>query len=666
LQEQAKPLRPELSQYSFEFMELMLFRRSAFAFALLTSAASSASAQIAPPENSRPQPTSKAIDIPPARDIPFPGTIQLTVDASDVTRAIFRVHERVPVSSAGDLVMLYPEWLPGTHSDEGQINKVAGFRATANGRELKWARDNIDVYAFRIAVPEGVKTVDIDFQYVSPTAENQGRIVATPDMASIEWIANSMYPAGHFVRDIPIQASVIVPTGWKVATALRPSGQTGNRIDYPVTTYEILMDSPLIAGAHYRRIPLSADVALNVIADNEAELAYKPEQIAAHKRLVEQAVKAFGAQHYDHYDFLLTISDNLGGEGLEHHRSSEDGVGRGYFTDWENKLRDRNLLPHEYSHSWDGKFRRGADLWTQDYRTPMQGTYLWVYEGMTQFWGYVLGARSGMLSKQDTLDAIAATAATYGPGTPGRAWRPLVDTTNDPVIAQRRPQPWRSWQRSEDYYSEGQLIWTDVDRIIRQQSRGKRSIDDFAKAFFGVRDRDWGELTYTLDDVVATLNKVQPYDWRGYLQRKVYDIAAEPPLEGITNGGYRLAFTDTPTKWWTSGEKTRKSTDLTYSGGFVLGSEGKVTSVLWDSPAFNTGMTIGNQIVAVNNRTYSADALKQAIKDAKDRGKAPELLVKAGDLYRTVTLDWHGGLRYPRLEKVGKGNGTLDALLAPR
>ena len=666
MQEQAKPLRPELSQYSFEFMELMLFRRSAFAFALLTSAASSASAQIAPPENSRPQPTSKAIDIPPARDIPFPGTIQLTVDASDVTRAIFRVHERVPVSSAGDLVMLYPEWLPGTHSDEGQINKVAGFRATANGRELKWARDNIDVYAFRIAVPEGVKTVDIDFQYVSPTAENQGRIVATPDMASIEWIANSMYPAGHFVRDIPIQASVIVPTGWKVATALRPSGQTGNRIDYPVTTYEILMDSPLIAGAHYRRIPLSADVALNVIADNEAELAYKPEQIAAHKRLVEQAVKAFGAQHYDHYDFLLTISDNLGGEGLEHHRSSEDGVGRGYFTDWENKLRDRNLLPHEYSHSWDGKFRRGADLWTQDYRTPMQGTYLWVYEGMTQFWGYVLGARSGMLSKQDTLDAIAATAATYGPGTPGRAWRPLVDTTNDPVIAQRRPQPWRSWQRSEDYYSEGQLIWTDVDRIIRQQSRGKRSIDDFAKAFFGVRDRDWGELTYTLDDVVATLNKVQPYDWRGYLQRKVYDIAAEPPLEGITNGGYRLAFTDTPTKWWTSGEKTRKSTDLTYSGGFVLGSEGKVTSVLWDSPAFNTGMTIGNQIVAVNNRTYSADALKQAIKDAKDRGKAPELLVKAGDLYRTVTLDWHGGLRYPRLEKVGKGNGTLDALLAPR
>src|SRR4051794_20644955 len=647
-------------------MELMLFRRSAFAFALLTSAASSASAQIAPPENSRPQPTSKAIDIPPARDIPFPGTIQLTVDASDVTRAIFRVHERVPVSSAGDLVMLYPEWLPGTHSDEGQINKVAGFRATANGRELKWARDNIDVYAFRIAVPEGVKTVDIDFQYVSPTAENQGRIVATPDMASIEWIANSMYPAGHFVRDIPIQASVIVPTGWMVATALRPSGQTGNRIDYPVTTYEILMDSPLIAGAHYRRIPLSADVALNVIADNEAELAYKPEQIAAHKRLVEQAVKAFGAQHYDHYDFLLTISDNLGGEGLEHHRSSEDGVGRGYFTDWENKLRDRNLLPHEFTHSWDGKFRRAADLWTPDYRTPMQDDLLWVYEGGTQFWGYVLGARSGMLSKQDTLDAIAATAATYSTGTPGRTWRALVDTTNDPIIAQRSPQPWRSWQRSEDYYSEGELIWIDVDRIIRQQSRGKRSIDDFARAFFGVRDRDWGELTYTLDDIVRTLNQVQPYDWRGYLQRKVYDIAAQAPLDGITQGGYRLVFTDEPTKWVKSAEKSGKNSDLTYSGGFVVGNDGKITSVLWDSPAFNAGMTMGTQLLAVNGRKFDPDALKQAIKAAAGSGATPELLVHDGDVYRTVKLDWHGGLRYPRLEKVGKGAGTLDALLAPR
>jgi predicted metalloprotease with PDZ domain len=640
-------------------------RRAALAVLLSSCFASAAAAQFVPPQNSKPQATPKIDTIPAARDVAYPGTIQLTVDASDVTRAIFKVHEHVPVSGPGDFVMLYPKWLPGTHSAEGQINKVAGFRATANGTELKWVRDNIDVYGFHIAVPPGVSAIDVDFEYLSPTAGNQGRVVATPDLASIEWIANSMYPAGYYVRDIPVQASVIMPTGWKVATALRPSGQSANRVDYPVTSYEILMDSPLIAGAHYRPIPLSPDVTLDVIADDDQELAAKPDAIAAHQRLVQQAVKTFGAQHYDHYDFLLTISDYLGGEGLEHHRSSEDGTSRGYFTDWDNQLNARNLLPHEFTHSWNGKFRRAADLWTPDYRTPMQDDLMWVYEGGTQFYGYVLGARSGMLSKQDTLDAIAATAAAYSEGTPGRTWRPLVDTTNDPIIAQRAPQPWRSWMRAEDYYSEGELIWIDVDRIIRQQSGGKRSIDDFAKAFFGVRDRDWGELTYTLDDIVATLNKVQPYDWRGYLQRRVYDIAPQAPLEGITQGGYNLVYTDEPTKWIKNSEKNRKYIDLTYSGGLAVGNDGKVGSVLWDSPAFNAGLTIGSQIVAVNGRSFDGDALKQAIKDAAKGGPAPQLLVHDGDLYRTVALDWHGGLRYPRLVKVVKGPGTLDALLAP-
>ena len=641
-------------------------RRAALAALLSSFLASAAAAQIVPPQNSKPLATAKIDTIPAPKDIAYPGTMQLTVDASDVTRAIFKIHQHVPVPGPGDFVMLYPKWLPGHHSPSGQINKIAGFRATANGQELKWVRDDLDVYAFHIDVPAGLNAIDIDFQYVSPTAGNQGRIVATPDMASIQWIANSMYPAGYYVRDIPVQASVIVPPGWKVATALRPSGQTATRIDYPVTSYEILMDSPLIAGAHYRAIPLSPDVTLDVIADNEQELAATPEQIAAHKRLVDQAVKAFGAQHYDHYNFLLTISNNLGGSGLEHHRSSEDGVGRGYFTEWDKMLRDRNLLPHEYTHSWNGKYRRGADLWTPDFRTPMQDSMLWVYEGQTQFWGYVLGARSGMLSKQDTLDAIAATAASYSLGTPGRTWRPLIDTTNDPIIAQRAPQPWRSWQRSEDYYSEGQLIWIDVDRIIREQSGGKRSIDDFAKAFFGVRDRDWGELTYNFDEVVATLNKVQPYDWRGYLQRKVYGVAPEAPLDGINQGGYKLIFTPEPTKWIKSAEMQAKNSDLTYSGGFVVGNDGKITSVLWDSPAFNAGLSIGSQIVAVNGRNFDMDGIKQAIKDAANGGASPQLLVHDGDLYRTVKLDWHGGLRYPKLQKVGKGTGTLDALLAPR
>ena len=629
--------------------------------------ASAASAQIVPQTNSQPPaPTEKTAQIPGARDVPFPGTVQLTVDASDVTRGIFRIRERVPVTGAGDLVLLYPKWIPGGHTPRGDINKVAGFKFTANGQPLEWKRDTIDVTAFHVNVPAGVTAVDVEFQYVTPTASNQGRTVATPDMASIQWISNSLYPAGYYVRQIPVQASVIVPQGWQVATALRPSGQSGNRIDYPVTSYEILLDSPLIAGAHYRQFPLSDDVFLDVVADTAAELDAKPEQIAAHKRLVEQAVKLFGAEHYDHYNFLLTISDYLGGIGLEHHRSSEDGVDRGYFSDWNNKLRDRNLLPHEYVHSWNGKYRRGADLWTPDYRTPMQDSLLWVYEGQTQFWGYVLGARSGMLSKEDTLSAIASIAATYGYGTPGREWRPLVDTTNDPIIAARSPQAWRSWQRSEDYYSEGLLIWTDVDRIIREQSRGKKSLDDFARAFFGMRNRDFGELTYTFDDVVATLNAVQPYDWSGYLKKRVLDVAANPPLEGITMGGYNFVFRDEPTAWTKSVETEGKNNDLTYSGGFVVGNDGKITTVIWDSPAFNAGMTVGSELLAVNGRKFDGDGLKSAIKAAKETKEPVKLLVKSGEVYRTLDLDWHGGLRYPRLEKAGKGQGTLDALLAPR
>jgi predicted metalloprotease with PDZ domain len=659
-------IEPKLP-FAFRLKELPLMRRAALAFILSTSLCDVAAAQIVPPLNSRPEPTPKTDTISAARDVPFPGTIQLTVDASDVTRGIFNVHERVPVQAPGDFVLLYPKWLPGHHSPSGQINKIAGFRATANGKQLPWARDTLDVYAFHVTVPQGVTAIDVDFQYLSPTAENQGRMVATPDLASIQWIANSMYPAGYFVRDIPVQASVIVPAGWKVATALRPSGQTGSRVDYPATSYEILMDSPLIAGAHYRRIELSPDVAMDVIADNEEELTTKPGQIAVHKQMVDQALKVFGAQHYDHYDFLLTISDYLGGEGLEHHRSSEDGVKRGYFTDWENHLRDRSsLMPHEYVHSWDGKYRRAADLWTPDYRTPMQDTLMWVYEGQTQFWGFVLAARSGMLTKQETLDALAVTAATYGPGMPGRTWRPLEDTTNDPIIAQRSPQPWYSWQRSEDYYSEGELIWLDVDRILRQQSGGKKSIDDFARAFFGMRDRDYGELTYRFEDVVATLNGIQPYDWHGYLEKRIYALAPDAPLEGITQGGYRLVFTNEPTRWIKVSEKMRKNNDLTFSGGLTVGNDGKISSVLWDSPAFNAGITVGSEMVAVNGRKFDGDALKSAIKAAAGNAPAPELLIHDGEVYRTVKLDWHGGLRYPHLEKAGTAPGTLDALLAPR
>ncbi|NJR79783.1 M61 family metallopeptidase [Sphingomonas corticis] len=627
--------------------------------------ASTAAAAQVPAGNSAPQPVPFVDTIPAPQDTRYPGTIRLDVDATDNRRGIFRVVETIPVAKAGKMVLLFPKWLPGAHSPRGEIEKLAGLVITAGNRRVEWTRDPVDVYAFHIEVPQGARTIEARFQFISATKGDQGRIVATPTMISLQPNSVSLYPAGYFTRQIPVQMTVRYPDGWTASGAI-PAKVTGSTYTYDTTNYEVLVDSPILAGRYGRTWDLSPRVKLATYADDPAELNATPEQVDAHKRLVDQAVKTFGAQHYDRYTFLLSITDELGGIGLEHHRSSENGVTPGYFTKWNEGPGRRNLLPHEYTHSWDGKFRRGADLWTPDYRTPMRGSLLWVYEGQTQFWGYVLQARSGLVSKQDTLDQYAAIMALYD-SQPARAWRDLVDTTNDPVISARRPKGWTSWQRSEDYYNEGLLVWMDVDSLLREKSGGTRSIDDFARAFFGIRDGDWGEVTYTLDDVAATLDAIQPYDWKGYLTRRLTEHAKGAPIEGFARNGYRLIYTDAPTPSFKANEGTRKIVDLTYSGGFVVGTAaGEVSGVTWDSPAFAAGLTVGHTIVAVDGEAFTPDALKGAIAAAKGTKAPIPLMVKEGDRYRTVALDYHGGLRYPRLEKIGTADGGLDRLLAPR
>jgi predicted metalloprotease with PDZ domain len=635
------------------------------AASILASAAHSQTAD-APTGTSKPQPTAIPDTIPPPQDRPYPGTLRLAVDATDTTHGIFRVKETVPVQ-AGPVTLLYPKWLPGNHSPTGQISRFAGLVVSANGQTIPWTRDPVDVFAFHVDVPQGVSALDLSFQFLSPTDERQGRIQATPVMMSLQWDALALYPAGYFTRQIPIQASVTYPAGWTSYTALRPSGAAtaaGGTVTYETVAFDTLVDSPTIAGAHARTIPLSPDVNLDVLADRPDQLEAAPEQIDAHKALVTQAVRLFGAQHYNHYDFLFTLSDRLGGEGLEHHRSSEDGTNGSYFTDWKTSVAMRDLLAHEFTHSWDGKFRRGADLWTPDYRTPMRDSLLWVYEGQTQFWGNVLAARSGLVPKEEAYDALAAVAASYQ-NQAGRSWRPLADTTNDPIIARRAPAPWGNWQRSEDYYSEGQLVWLDADSLIREKTGGRKSIDDFARAFFGMKDRDWGELTYTFDDVVATLNGIVPYDWATFLRTRVYQVAPQPPLDWLARDGYRLVYTDKPGAMWEAREKMRKVTDLSYSLGLVLTGKGDIGRVAWDSPAFKAGLTNGTAIVAVNGQAYDGDALKRAVTEAKN-GQPISLLVKVDDQYRTVSLTYTGGLRYPHLERTGKGPGALDMLYAPR
>jgi predicted metalloprotease with PDZ domain len=606
-------------------------------------------------------------DIPAARDVRYPGTIRLVVDATNNTQGIFGVKETIPVAEAGPMTLLYPAWLPGKHGPRGEIEKLAGLVITANGKVLPWRRDPVDVFAFHIDVPAGVKTIEAAFQFLSATQANQGRIVATDTMISLQPNSVSLYPAGYYTRQIPIQMTVTYPDGWTAAGAVRAKASktaAGATYTYDTTNYEVLVDSPILAGRYGKVFALSDRVNLDVFADSPKELAATPAQIDAHKRLVDQAVKTFGAQHYDHYDFLLSISDQLGGIGLEHHRSSEDGVKPGYFTDWDSGPGSRNLLPHEYTHSWDGKFRRGADLWTPDFRTPMRDSMLWVYEGQTQFWGYVLQARSGLVSKQDTLDMYGAILGVYDLA-PGRQWRPLIDTTNDPVISARAPKGWTSWQRSEDYYNEGLMIWMEVDAMLRQKSGGRKSIDDFARAFFGVRDGDWGELTYNFDDVVGTLNAILPYDWAGFLSKRLTETGQPAPTQGFAMNGYKLAYTPEPTKFFTGLEKTR-GTDVSYSLGLVVGKDGKVTTTIWNSPAAKAGIDVGSEIVAVNGDVYSSDALKAAIVAAKGTRDPIRLTTKQGTRVRDVAIDYHDGPRYPRLVKTGTGEGGLDNLLAPR
>lgn len=606
--------------------------------------------------------------IPPPRDLAYPGTLKLDVDATDLERRIFRVHETIPVTAPGPMTILYPEWVPGGHTPRNALYDVAGLTIRANGQVVPWTRDPVEVFAFHLTPPSGAESLDIEFQFLSPTATDQGRVLMTPEMLSAEWITLALYPAGYFMRRIPVTATIRLPDGWGYGTALETASAEGGLVHFKPAAFDVLMDSPLVAGRYFKQFQLDTSgkspVRLDVVADRPELLAATPEQIEKHRELVRQADKLYGARHYDHYDFLFSLSDRLGTIGLEHHRSSEDGTRPDYFTEWSKNAPARNLLPHEYSHSWDGKFRRPADLWTPNLNVPMRDSLLWVYEGQDQYWGYVLGARSGLVTRQQTLDALAMTAATYSTGRPGRSWRSVEDTTNDPIIANRRPQAWTSWQRSEDYYSEGQLVWLDADTLIRERTAGKKSLDDFARGFFGIEDGNFSEVTYSFEDVVAGLNAVMPYDWARFLNERINEVAPKFPLDGLTRGGYRLAYTETPTDYWTQNEANRKTLDLTYSIGLALNREATITGVLWDGPAFKAGLTVGGKLIAVNGVAYDADLLKEAITAAK-AGPPVSLIVKDGDHFRVVAIDYHGGLKYPRLERIEGTPDRLSAIYAP-
>jgi predicted metalloprotease with PDZ domain len=596
----------------------------------------------------------------------------LLVDVSNVSDRVQNVHETIPVAvpiKSHEITLLYPEWLPGTHSPSNPLSELAGLVITEGGKRIPWVRDRVNMYAFHVDVPPDATVLDVTFQYLAPLDPKRGRV--SSKFADITWNTVVLYPAGYFSRDIKFEPAIRLPEGWKFASALEVKSQNGSEVQFKETTLNTLIDSPLYAGVNFKRVDLSSGpdnlVYLDVFADKPADLEITPEELQYHKNLVIEAQKLFNSRHYDHYDFLFSVSDIVSGKGLEHHQSSEDGSRANYFTDWSAGVPGRALLPHEYTHSWNGKFRRPADLWTPNFNVPMRNDLLWVYEGLTDYYGNVLAARSGMRTPEQARDVWAQIAANFEIS-PGRTWRSLEDTTDQAIISSHFtvPEIWSSWQRSFDYYPESDLVWLDADTKIRELSGGKKSLDDFAKLFFGIENGSFVTVTYTLDDLVKALNTVQPYDWVGFFRTRVQDVNPSVPENGFTQGGYRLVYNDTESEWMKKGDRdSTRSTSFATSLGFSAKADGGIESVAWDSLAFKAGITPDMQLQAVNDQKYTAPGLRETIL-ADKQGKDPiKLLLKRGDEFVTVTLDYHVGMRYPHLERVETTPDRLDAILAP-
>ena len=609
--------------------------------------------------------------VPPPQDMPYPGTVSLHVDASDTTQGIFRAHETIPVK-AGALTLLYPQWIPGDHSPTGPISMLAGLQISANGKPLTWKRDEYNVYAFHLDVPDGVSSIDVSLQYLSGRTDNEGFEI-TDRMMDMEWSKMVLYPAGYFSRSITFSPSVTLAHGWQLGTALETASQSGDTVTFKPVTLNNLVDSPIYAGLYFKRVDLNpggdAPVHLDIVADAPKYLEMTPEQLKVHRALVTQAVKLFGSHHYDHYDFLFSLSDQLSGNGTEHHQSSENGLGADYFTAWSDAAPDRDLLAHEYTHSWNGKFRRPADLWTPNFNVPMGDSLLWVYEGQTQYWGFILTARSGMWTQQQFRDAVAMDVANYERNREGFQWRTLEDTTNDATAARRSSLPYRSWQMSEDYYSGGQMMWFAVDAKIRSLTHDSKSLDDFAHVFFGVDNGSYVTKTYTFDDVVAALNGVAPYDWASFLHAHVDEL--NPPFASdFAATGWKLVYTDKESEYEKQyNERPQSSRHLynfAWSIGLTMTDKGEVNDVRWNGPAFKAGVSTGATVVAVNGQDYSNDTLKSAITAAKGSSAPIQLLLKYQGGYRTVSVDYHDGLQYPHLVRVEGTPDYLSEIGAPR
>jgi predicted metalloprotease with PDZ domain len=596
--------------------------------------------------------------------------IQITADLSEATRKLYHAEVDIPVQP-GPVSLTTPKWIPGNHRPTGPVDEITGVVFTANGKVLPWRRDEEDLYQFHVTVPAGVTTLHAHLDCIVTARISQ-------KLAVLEWEKLLLYPANTPVKEIAIQPTVKVPTGWGIGTALTPTDgydaqhPKGGTTHFAPTTVEQLEDSPVITGEYFHEFPLATEVApkhyIDVVADSPEDSQLRPALLVELSNLVRETGAAYNSRHYNVYHFLLTLSDVAGGEGLEHGQSSDNGVGEKGFSDTAHQLAESDLLSHEFTHSWNGKYRRPFNLYQDTFAKMQEGSLLWVYEGMTQYLGNVLAARSGLKSQDQYRDMLAASAANLD-YKPGRDWRSTEDTAIAASILRGGNPAWANWKRGQDYYQEGELFWLDADTTIRKLTDNKKSLTDFLHIFLA-KGGNTGPLivTYNRDELIADLNQVVKNDWAKFMQDRVDAITPRADLAGIEQGGYKLVYTDKPSRSARTIASTggrRGGIDVWYSIGIRVTGEGNIADIRWNGPADKAKLFPGQKIIAVNGNIFSADALKTAIKDAKGKTEPIHLILQGDTFVTNADLDYHDGERYPSLVRVDGTPDYLDDITKP-
>ena len=588
--------------------------------------------------------------------------ITLTVDSTQSPEKILHVRETIPVH-AGPLTLYYPKWIPGDHGPNGPISSLTGLHFTANGKEIPWKRDLLDVFTFHLDVPAGAATLDAAYDVI----ENDGGS-ATNRLFVLEWNQVTLYPAGTPSKDLTYKATLDLPRGWKFGTSLPAERETdGHIVAFKPISLELLVDSPVIAGEYFKVVDITPQGEpihheLDLAADSEAALAISPAVVRGLTNVVAESGVLFGARHYRDYHFLLALSDHVAHFGLEHHESNDSRLPERVLISPGAAFQVGGLLSHEFVHSWNGKFRRPEDLTTPDFEKPMETDMLWGYEGLTDYLGPMLAARSGLWTPEQYREYLASIAASLGPGRPGRTWRPLLDTASGEPMGGGGRGGWLNWRRGTDYYDEGDLVWLEAATIIHRVTNGQRSIDDFCHLFHGGANNGPEVKTYTFEQIVADLNQVAPYDWAGFLNQRLNSISADAPLSGIENGGWKVTYSTEPIRLF----GRRANAGQAYSIGLQIDAEGVVTDSIVGSPAYKAGISSNMKILGVDGRLYTRDRLEDAIAAAKGTSTPITLLYVVDDDIRTATIEYHGGERFPHLTRDDSKPDYLDDLIKAR